>query len=168
MASGVNEGEQSEEVRKVIRDSRKPDRPPPEPRIVECAKCGGGATVFFKPRPGQRILCENCMRAEKEKAKVAKYEMSPRRQASGVRNQAQQPPAPSSKPKPTPAPPPIDAGEPVSRTSGEEVSLGDLFTKAKGEAPKAEREQPKRKDEPPPKPKRPREDTGTGTLPWDA
>ena len=88
MASGVKEGEQSEDVRRAIRDSRKPDRPPPEPRIVECAKCGGGATIFFRPRPGQRILCENCMRAEKEKAKVAQYEKpKPRNQESGIRNQ---------------------------------------------------------------------------------
>ncbi|MBI4433830.1 type IV secretion system DNA-binding domain-containing protein [Candidatus Uhrbacteria bacterium] len=54
--------------------AQRPDRPPPEPRQAECAKCGGMATVFFRPRPGQRILCENCMRAEKERTKMAAYE----------------------------------------------------------------------------------------------
>ncbi|MDO8425375.1 MAG: type IV secretion system DNA-binding domain-containing protein [bacterium] len=50
----------------------------PEPRIVECASCGGGATVFFQPRPGQKVLCENCMRGEKEKKKMAEVEAAKR------------------------------------------------------------------------------------------
>ncbi|MDO8622068.1 MAG: type IV secretion system DNA-binding domain-containing protein [bacterium] len=78
MASGVDESDQPADVQKVIRESQRPERPRPEPRQVECAVCGGSATVFFNPRPGQRILCENCLRAEKEKAKVAVYE-KPRR-----------------------------------------------------------------------------------------
>lgn len=50
----------------------------PAQRIVECASCGGGATVFFNPRPGQRILCENCIRGEKEKKKMAEIEAAAR------------------------------------------------------------------------------------------
>jgi CxxC-x17-CxxC domain-containing protein len=74
LSEGVDESEQPDGVRKVIRDSQRPARPRPEPITVECAKCGMGATVFFRPRPGQRVLCENCIRGEKEKAKMAEYE----------------------------------------------------------------------------------------------
>jgi|GEM_PF-5805520 len=175
MAAGVDEGAQSADVQKVIRSSQRPDRPPPEPRIVECAKCGGGATVFFNPRPGQRILCDNCLRAEKEKAKVAEYEKPKPRPEKGASRPPRSGPqrggvSPSPRPaRPqAPAPPPIDSGEPVPRTSGDEVSLGDLYEKTKGAAQQPERKQPKPPQDQPPKPKRPRDDSGTGTLPWDA
>lgn len=165
MASGVEEGEQPADVQKVIRESRKPDRPAPEPRQVECAVCGGSATVFFRPRPGQRVLCENCLRAEKEKAKVAKYEKPRRggadRSPGGERGERRPPgvgsasaqrsvqperggssrgdrgPAhrQSSPPPARPAPPPIDAMESVERPSGPEISLGDMFAHGGDVAP---------------------------------
>ncbi|MBI2483049.1 type IV secretion system DNA-binding domain-containing protein [Candidatus Uhrbacteria bacterium] len=74
MTTGVRAEDQTPDVQRTIRDAQRPDRPPPEPRQAECAKCGTMATVYFRPRPGQRILCENCMRAEKERAKIAVYE----------------------------------------------------------------------------------------------
>ncbi|MDO8462969.1 MAG: type IV secretion system DNA-binding domain-containing protein [bacterium] len=85
----------------------------PAPRIVECASCGGGATVFFQPRPGQKVLCENCLRAEKEKKKMAELEATRRskrpaadgagakRPESGVRREA--PKARSPRPPSAPA-----------------------------------------------------------------
>ncbi|MDO8598601.1 MAG: type IV secretion system DNA-binding domain-containing protein [bacterium] len=153
MATGIDEGAQSADVQKIIRSSQKPDRPPPEPRIVECAKCGGGATVFFKPRPGQRILCENCLRAEKEKAKVAAYEKPKPRPEGGASRPAQSGPqrggsgslpprgdrvprrdgrTPQGSTPARPAPPPIDSLESVERSSGSEISLSDMLIRGGG------------------------------------
>ncbi|MFH1430242.1 MAG: type IV secretion system DNA-binding domain-containing protein [Candidatus Uhrbacteria bacterium] len=55
----------------------------PDPRIVECSSCGSGATVYFQPRAGQRVLCENCLRGEKEKKKMAEFEEAKRKPRDG-------------------------------------------------------------------------------------
>jgi CxxC-x17-CxxC domain-containing protein len=110
----------------------------PEPRTVECSKCGSGATVYFTPRPGQRVLCANCMRGEKERQRMAEVEgkqrvsSQERRKDSGrPREERKQEPRSDRRPpdRPIPAPPSPDELEPVVRPPGAEVSLTSMLNK---------------------------------------
>ncbi|MFH1098714.1 MAG: type IV secretion system DNA-binding domain-containing protein [Candidatus Uhrbacteria bacterium] len=150
MSSGVRESEQPDDVRRAISTARQPDRPPPEPRQVECTKCGTMATVYFKPRPGQRILCESCLRAEKERAKIANYERprrggpgGARRDGSDQNHTSQQrddrrgsvrPGHPKSESSGSKTPiAPIENLPPVERPTSGEISLGDIAKRSQKE-----------------------------------